>query len=185
MRKLLMTAAVVLSGCSLFQRSPQSGYGHDPAAAAQVSVTNAAPSQTLRHRVRTLESRLETHRERQQYSKILPWLTSDEEKIEFLSLPDLDQRHYWIQTKQIWKRAQAPDSSVRTMIEKGDISVGMPMDFVRKSWGEPQTVQVSGNPIYRNERWVYSRQVSSPEGYREEKRAVYFEGGRVVGWETE
>ncbi len=140
---------------------------------------------SLAQRVRTLEAKLDSQREKQQYSKILPWLISDEEKIEFLSQPTLDDRHRWAQSKLIWKRAQSPTSQAKTLIDNGDISLGMPMDFVKKSWGEPQNVEISGNPIYHNERWRYTRYVSSSDGYRQEKRIVYFEGGRVVGWETE
>jgi len=29
------------------------------------------------------------------------------------------------------------------------------------------------------------RYVATPDGYRSEKRYVYFESGKVVGWETE
>lgn len=61
----------------------------------------------------------------------------------------------------------------------------MPAEYVKKSWGEPVNIEVSGNPIYRNERWQYNKQVATPQGYKQEKRYVYFEGGRVVGWETE
>jgi hypothetical protein len=61
----------------------------------------------------------------------------------------------------------------------------MPQDYVRRSWGEPVNVEISGNPIYKNERWKYQRQVSTAQGFRKETRFVYFEGGRVVGWETE
>lgn len=74
---------------------------------------------------------------------------------------------------------------MKSLIETQDIAVGMPQDYVKRSWGDPMSVEVSGNPIYKNERWKYQKFVSAPEGYRKETRYVYFEGGRVVGWETE
>lgn len=181
----ITTAVLLLSmtACSSFHRSQQSGYGPQPGQVeSETPNYNTIPMQA---RLQQLESKLETTREKQQYSKILPWFNSDEEKIEFLSLPNLDERQRWIQANKIWRRSQAPSAEVRSLIEGGDISVGMPMDYVKKSWGEPQNVEVSGNPIYKNERWRYSRYVSSQDGYRLEKRVVYFESGRVTGWETE
>lgn len=204
-------SGVLFSGCSLFQRSPQSGYalqensqaGFEKRSIRQESLETQrhaaemgfSPDETLtaeqwrqienRRRLRALESRLDSPRERDQYSKILPWLASDEEKIELLSISTLEGRQAWINSKNIWKRAQHPPGNVKGLIETGDISVGMQMDYVRKAWGEPQNVEVSGNPAYKNERWRYVRFVSTPEGYKQEKRFVYFEGGRVVGWETE
>jgi hypothetical protein len=138
-----------------------------------------------RQKVRELERTLHSRKEREQYSKILPWLSSDEEKIEFLSVPSIEGRQQWINRKNIWSRSQAPQLEMKNLIETQDIAVGMPQDYVRKSWGEPLSIEVSGNPIYKNERWKYQRMVSGSEGYRKEIRFVYFEGGRVVGWETE
>jgi hypothetical protein len=64
-----------------------------------------------------------------------------------------------------------------------DIVVGMPNDIVRRSWGSPDSIDVAGNPLYGNERWRYKRQMPSSEGYRLQSRIVYFEAGKVVGWE--
>ncbi|MFP5518706.1 MAG: hypothetical protein ACLGGX_02290 [Bdellovibrionia bacterium] len=147
---------------------------------------NASDQQKIhdRMRVRELEKRLGSFKEREQYSKILPWLESDQERIEMLSIPTLEGRQAWINRNKIWNRAKAPDTQVKELIDTQDIAIGMPQEFVRKSWGDPQNVEYSGNPIYRNERWKYVRQISSPDGYRREVRYVYFEGGKVVGWET-
>ncbi len=137
-----------------------------------------------RKKVRTLERRLDSQKERLQYSKVLPWLESDEEKIDYLSIPSIEGRQAWINKNRIWSRAKNLKDYSNVM-EAQDIAMGMPSDYVKKSWGEPDGVEVSGNPIYKNERWKYLRQISTPQGYRQEKRLVYFEGGRVVGWETE
>lgn len=202
---LLMTT---LTACTNLQRSSQSGYADDGAgsrfseAGDQGPETNKvaaemgyAPSQTLsadqlaavnqRRRLRTLESRLDSPREKDQYSKVLPWLQSDEEKIAMLSIPSIEGRQAWINSNEIWKRSQAPKGSTLGLIQAGDIEVGMPMEYVKKAWGDPQGIDVSGNPIYRNERWKYSRFISTPDGYKQERRYVYFEGGKVVGWETD
>jgi hypothetical protein len=137
-----------------------------------------------RKRVRELERGLDSQKERQQYSKVLPWLKNDEEKITLLSIPSVEGRQVWINKNKIWSRAQDL-KEFDDVVESQDIAVGMPAEYVKKSWGEPVNIEVSGNPIYRNERWQYNKQVSTPQGYKQEKRFVYFEGGRVVGWETE
>lgn len=137
-----------------------------------------------RKKVRTMERALDSQKERLQYSKILPWLKDDGEKLDFLSIPSIEGRQAWVNRNKIWTRAKALKGYDEVM-ESQDIAVGMPADYVRKSWGEPDDVKASGNPIYKNERWKYLKQVSTPQGYRQEKRYVYFEGGRVVGWETE
>lgn len=137
-----------------------------------------------RKKLRELERSLDTQKERLQYSKILPWLGSDSEKIEVLSIPSIEGRQVWINKNKIWSRAKDL-KHFDEIVESQDIALGMPQDYVRKSWGEPTQVETSGNSIYKNERWQYLKQVSTPQGYRQESRMVYFEGGRVVGWETE
>lgn len=137
-----------------------------------------------RKKVRGLERTLDSQKERLSYSKILPWLQSDNEKMEYLSIPSIEGRQAWINKNKIWKRAQNLKDYAE-VVEDLDIAAGMPADYVKKAWGEPDSIDHSGNPIYKNERWKYFKQVSTPNGYRQEKRYVYFEGGRVVGWETE
>lgn len=138
-----------------------------------------------RRKLRELERTLTSPKEREQYSKILPWLKGDREKIAVLKIPSLEGRQAWINKNNIWSRSRFPAAEMKQLVDTQDISVGMPQEYVRRSWGEPVIVEVSGSPIYKNERWKYQRQVSSTQGYRKETRYVYFEGGRVVGWETE
>ena len=200
----------LLSSCSSVERSQQSGYSDsgyksraDGSAADVGSVEHKKtayelglnPSMALseqqlqsiddRRRLHQLERQLDSQKEKEQYSKILPWLKSDQERIQFLAIPTVEGRQAWIHQNEIWRRSQAPDTNTKETLQDGDISVGMAQEFVRKAWGEPQEKQVSGNPIYKNEKWRYTRYVSSSEGYRKENRQVYFEGGKVVGWETE
>ncbi|MBC7467009.1 MAG: hypothetical protein H7256_13555 [Bdellovibrio sp.] len=137
-----------------------------------------------RRKVRNLERRLDSQKERLNYSKVLPWLENDDEKINYLSIPSIEGRQAWVNKNKIWlrnKNVKDFENAVATQ----DIVLGMPADFVKKSWGEPDAIENSGNPIYKNERWKYLKQVSTPNGYHQEKRYVYLEGGRVVGWETE
>jgi hypothetical protein len=212
MRLLFLTLPVVLTsfGCANLHRSATSGYGSsndeiqysDQSQRAQMRDTdtrktayelgkdpNALNESDMaeireRKRLRELERTLISKKEKEQYSKVLPWFSGDQEKIEFLSIPSIEGRQQWMNRKNIWARTQAPKQEMKQMVEAQDIAVGMPQEYVKKSWGDPLAVEVSGNPIYRNERWKYQRYTSTPEGFRKETRLVYFEGGRVVGWET-
>ncbi len=173
-------ALQVLGGCSLMERSMKKSE-REPILADSKTPTKAPPPMDLR----AFERRLETKKEKEQYSKILPWLKNDEERLEFLSLPNLEKRNQWIIDRKIYSRQSFPSSGVKSLIANQDISIGMPVDFVLKAWGEPTAKEISGNPLNRNERWKYLRTISAQEGYRQEKRTVYFEAGKVVGWETE
>lgn len=206
-RFVLFALIPALAACQSMQRSPESGYAGltnqsagehriDSNEAQQVAAElGHRPGQTLdstqwrqvqeRMRLRQLERGLQTRKEKEQYSKILPWFESDAEKVEYLSIPTIEGRQAWINSKDVWKRSSLSGGKFKDTIENGDITVGMAMDHVRKAWGDPLNVEVSGNPLYQNQRWAYQKFVSSPEGYRHEKRFIYFEGGKVVGWETE
>lgn len=191
MTRLLAVAllsSLALSGCATIRRSSSSGYADAQGAHAREGADLSGEdleTMNKKKRVRQLEARLETQREKEQYSKILPWLSGDDEKIEFLQIGSIESRQAWINSHDIWRRSQTSSAETKELVDAGDIAVGMAMDHVRKSWGEPQAVEVSGNPLYHNERWKYVKFLSSANGYRQEKRFVYFEGGRVVGWETE
>jgi len=75
-------------------------------------------------------------------------------------------------------------AAVTELVDDSDIALGMQKEAVRESWGEPDYVEVSGNPKFENERWRFSVPIKTPEGYQFEERLVYFERGRVVGWVT-
>lgn len=63
-----------------------------------------------------------------------------------------------------------------------DVTLGMPMHQVSELWGEPQATQTAGSGRQGNERWIYPQ--NSRAWGNESVRIVYFENGRVVGWET-
>lgn len=74
-------------------------------------------------------------------------------------------------------------AAVDQTIQQGDVAPGMSMSQVRKAWGSPQEVQLAGDPRYGNAKWVYFEGLSSRWSLGR-TRAVYFENGRVVGWES-
>lgn len=69
-------------------------------------------------------------------------------------------------------------------VEAGDVVLGMNMEQVMSSWGRPSDVEIAGDAESGNQKWTYSgglmgRLKINPA------RIVYFERGRVAGWETQ
>lgn len=166
--------------CVHVERSPQSGYsGSRPG--VQAPLTNWAARSVRRN----LELNLKSKEEIELYSIVAPWFMSDEEAVEFLTQPNIEQKQAWVQQKGINRRPASIPPQVQTAVETEDITMGMAQELVIKSWGEPAKREVSGNPAFRNERWKYEKYVPTPDGYKREIRTVYFEGGRVSGWTSD
>lgn len=174
----LLLSLSLFTSCEHFEKRRQQENGE--------STQGKVPRETYnKSKIRDLEKRLNTKQEKQMYSKLLPWFLDDEERITFLSQVNFENKQEWIQTSGILSRQNQLGQKYKKVIDNQDIAIGMPNDLVKKSWGEPIQVETSGNPLYKNEKWKYIRNVSSSEGFKQERRMVYFENGKVVGWETE
>lgn len=184
------------TSCSVLNRSPESGYSDGNRRTSHiVRRTSRSSSEGPEERdsekvsrktqLKQLENSLSTRKETEQYSKALPWFSDDDERIEFLRLPGFEARQRWLTDHNFSSRSAQVQSSLKDLVEAQDIAVGMPQALVRQAWGDPDSVEVSGNPQFRNERWRYNKFVSTQDGYKPEKKTVYFEGGKVVGWELE
>jgi hypothetical protein len=189
---LSVLIAIMGTACSTFYRSPESGYNSSSHKAdsnwkkTSEDTSNVIESRTDRKvELKQLENGLSGKRELEQYSKALPWFNGDDEKIEFLRLRTYEQKQEWLISKDLPSRSKAVTSRMQGVVDAQDIAVGMPEALVKKSWGEPQEIDVSGIPEFRNLRWKYKKFISTPDGYKSERKTVYFEGGRVVGWEVE
>jgi hypothetical protein len=206
----LMALSLGLSACSTFSRSDSSGYideSDDPSTAKQFFMEkgnqkfenakeelgytsgrplneNEAAAVFARVELNRLEGTLSYDQEKKQYYSLKPFFNNDLERIYFLRLPDKEARARWAANKGVTSNETQFDPVVTGMIEKNDISKGMSREAVKQSWGEPEFVDVAGNSIYGNERWRYNKLVSTDEGYKSETRIIYFESGRVTGWET-
>ena len=194
-----------MAGCALFDRHNESGYSEkdgkktvtsDSGTSSKVtdSQSNSSANRfrgqkssnpSLSTKLKSLENSISSKKELEQYSKVLPFMKSDKERVEFLEMKTFEDRQRWLQDKNFPSRSTEAHEEMRDLIDSQDIALGMPQNLVKKSWGEPDGVEVSGNPQFRNERWRYQRYVSTPDGYKIEKKIVYFEGGKVVGWEVE
>ncbi len=205
-----LVLAVVVSGCASLNRDPRSGYADSEGstyratdyyqekqeyeidqvreefgwASDRALNENEQAALEVRLRLRRAESRLESSREKRQYYQIKSLMRNDSERLTFLSIPSVEARERWARNRGLTTNDEVHSDEIADMIEKNDISVGMSQKAVLESWGDPDLVEVAGSPVYGNERWRYSRFTSSSDGYQKENRIVYFESGRVVGWET-
>ena len=207
---LLPVLLLGLSACSMLQRSTNSGYYESTSVEArgtqefyndkksyeidetrqELGFKNSQPlSEADQERIeermalKRLESRLATQREKRQYYKLKGIMRSDRERIAFLRLPTMEARERFAQNRGLRVDENYPEAIVN-LIEAQDIAVGMSQKAVTESWGDPDIVEVAGDPVYGNERWKYSHYASGNDGYQKEMRVVYFESGRVVGWES-
>lgn len=72
---------------------------------------------------------------------------------------------------------------IHRALESGDVTLGMSMNEVIAVWGQPRETETAGDPQLGNQRWIYSD--SRFKGWRPKSpRIVYFEEGRVAGWEN-
>lgn len=147
---------------------------------------NEAEINTIRTRteLHRLEKSLNNDAEKKQYYSYKPYFRSDNERVQFLKLPTKEVRERWARGRGLSTEETTFSPVINQLIENNDVAKGMSKNAVRQSWGEPEFVEVAGNPLYGNERWRYNKLVSTEEGYKQETRLIYFEAGRVVGWET-
>ncbi len=208
MRYLIVIGLLGLSACSLLSRDPRSGYANEEDAGGpapdiyqqkRLQVESEAKEELglgsrplsddersgveARLHLKRLEANLNTKREKKQYYNVRSGLRSDRERIYFLSLPTFEARERWAQSRGLGNQDEVYSDEVAKIIDSNDISLGMSQKAVSQSWGDPDAVETAGNPIFGYERWKYNRYISGNEGYHKELRVVYFEGGRVVGWE--
>ncbi len=176
-----MAFCLSVSGCSTLQRSSASGYEskNERALSPEGSRDHGDEASALRRAEKALEGR----REREQYFKNKPYMRSNRDRLEFLSIESYEGRARWLTAHGVQGAATPHNPDIQALVDINDITVGMTKQAVRDSWGEPELVEVAGNPLYGNERWAYSEQLPTTDGFQTEKRTIFFEAGRVVGWE--
>lgn len=201
---VLFTALVAMfgTGCAGFERSMNSGYAYSPQRSDQVTAEedrafydresarnelgqlSNEKSIAYRQSLKRYERELEGRAEKEQYYRAKPLLKNDSERIRFLNLGSTNKRDRYLASVGIDGDNIVHPQEIQQLIDENDIAAGMTKQAVKESWGAPDEVEVAGNPMYGNEQWKYTEQVTSSDGYMTEKRVVYFEGGRVVGWQT-
>lgn len=207
---LILSISLGLMACTSLTRSPKSGYydtnyqetednffveqdnyqqklAKDELGYSQTRELNPDERRAIQARLelKRLEESIPSLMEKKHYYQYKPHLKNDLHRIYFLNLPSLEARERWAAYKGISSSPTSFTSSINQLIEKNDVAYGMSREAVRESWGDPDMVEYAGNPMYGNERWKYSKMVSSFDGYSNETRLIYFESGKVVGWEKE
>ena len=197
-----------LTACTTLDRSVRSGYAAAPTRAAEDADESRGADGRLareareelglgdgpltsperdalsaRVRLKRAEARLPNRRERRAWYALRGNLTDDDERLRVISLPTTAARARYAIDRKVGSPDQNRSDELAAVIENKDIALGMTQKAVAESWGDPDQVEVSGDTIYGVERWRYNRYVSGGEGYRKETRVVYFDGGRVAGWE--
>jgi hypothetical protein len=64
-----------------------------------------------------------------------------------------------------------------------ELRIGMRREDVIQVWGRPLEVETAGEPGKGNQRWIYTEDLSH-RWLIKPKKVVYFERGRVSGWEN-
>ena len=108
----------------------------------------------------------------EQYEKNKHHFKTTSEKIYFLKLSQFERKDY-LASRGFIKEESSPRQIFAMRDSK--VASGMSKSQVMENWGEPNRVEVAGNPSYENERWLYS--VNGATKY------IYFESGVVRGWE--
>ncbi len=132
-----------------------------------------------------LEYRIPTKNEKALYYKYKPYILDDNARIEFLRVPSYEAKSEWLRRRKITTEVFEYPKIIQDIINNNDICLGMTRQAVQESWGEPDIKEVAGDPMYGNERWKYSTSVSSENGFNQETRFVFFDGGLVSGWEKQ
>ena len=81
-------------------------------------------------------------------------------------------------------QAQEVSDEIERGLELGEIVLGMKMNDVISIWGQPREIESAGDPRSGNQKWVYLDSISS-RWKLGNSRIVYFESGRVTGWDTQ
>jgi hypothetical protein len=188
---ILVYFILIQTGCSVFSRHETSGYSAQAPPQILVERNSKSGSSSpenspdLKHRLKNMENTLRSKKEMEQYAKVVPYFKNETERLEFLALEDYESRQRWLAVQNFAERSKQINDKMQGLVDAQDIALGMPQPLVKKAWGEPEQVEIAGQPQLKNEKWRYSRYVSSTYGYKLEKKYVYFEAGKVVAWDTE
>lgn len=105
------------------------------------------------------------------YQKYAHHFETISERIYFLKLPYHD-RYSYLESRGL---IETKYDGAFTFETNGRLNRGMSKTQVLTTLGQPQRIEIAGNPRFENERWLYAEQ-GSP-------KYIYFESGLVGGWE--
>lgn len=112
---------------------------------------------------------------RRHYHRYEGYFSNISEKIYFMRLDNLSERNQYLSSRgaPIGRNLGMNGMNYRSI--SSTVAMGMSKDEVIRAWGRPSRIDVAGNPKYENERWAFYE--------RGRIKYVYFESGRVQGWQ--
>lgn len=111
------------------------------------------------------------------YLKYRDQLGNISNKIFFLKIPSLNAREDYLYNLGIYESPYHTSPEETIAIKNSDVLLGMSKESVVQAWGQPERIEVAGNPGRGNERWAYFT-----NGRR---KFIYFTNGVVEGWEND
>ncbi|MCK5884175.1 MAG: hypothetical protein KAG61_10830 [Bacteriovoracaceae bacterium] len=121
--------------------------------------------------------------ERAFYLRYKSRIGSTSDKIYYLDLTPRERRQYLSEIGIIKRKSRFSRGRNIASVAFGDMSLEQPIQMgmskgdVAGTWGSPAQVDFAGNPNNQNERWSFWRNGKT--------NFVYFESGRVSGWELQ
>ncbi|MBF0209084.1 MAG: hypothetical protein HQK53_19670, partial [Oligoflexia bacterium] len=92
----------------------------------------------------------------------------------FLRLKGIRERSEYLAARAPNYREDGLTVREEVAVRNREIFLGMSKELVMQSWGRPLKIDVAGDPVRENERWLFYS-YGGP-------KYVYFESGRVRGW---
>ena len=160
-------------------RSREEIQSRTPASASEMAYRQEMTS--IERELYTKEAKLTPYQQKL-YSQAQGYLTTSSEKIYFLNLSDSEKREY-LDIRSMESYSQSRDTSYGRglaslqPVYSNTLTLGMSKDQVMESWGRPSRIDVAGNPNNQNERWAFYGNGGV--------RYIYFESGRVQGWNVQ
>ena len=151
---------------------------HYPISKKEVKQNNIEKS--LEKELAKKESKL-IGQEYTRYIEIKPYLENISEKIYYLNLKK-SEKEIFLKDRGIRRfknSSKVNGFASLNSYHKNEqaISVGMSKSDVKYRWGNPISIQIAGNPRLQNELWTFFGETKQ---YK-----VYFENGKVEGWELD
>ena len=143
--------------------------------ASEYEMANERSQRSLEQELRELEDGQSEHAA-YLYQQNKRHLSSTSERIYFLKLPHSERMDY-LESRGFLTPPESPYLNAQSsyVSRQADVILGMSKEDVLSSMGKPLKVEIAGNPSFENERWAYT--------YNGATKYIYFESGRVEGWE--
>ncbi len=159
-------------------RSRDEIMGRTPASASEMA--DRAEQRSILTELRDKESTL-TPYQQNLYRVAGQYMQTPSEKIYFLNLSDAEKVDYLdSRSFNSYNTNRAKDGRGLASLQpvySSTLSLGMSKDDVVQSWGRPARIDIAGNPVNENERWAFYGNGGV--------RYIYFESGRVEGWNVQ